>query len=191
MPSRLLSLIALLCLTATLQAQNEKPARHEIFAGYSYLSNSLNGVAGSHHGLSGWDSSIAFSQWHNIRFKIDVAGYLGTNLGAPQTTYSILGGAQFSKRFGRETVFADGLAGDGGANKNWPANNLLGQTVSFVSLVGGGLDTPISHRIAFRVSGGYQYSYFALNDKTSLTPYRIPGLPNNFARISTGLVFKF
>ena len=176
MPSRLFSLIALLCLTATLQAQQEKPARHQIFGGYSYLSNSLNGVAGSHQGLNGWDSSIAFSQWHNIRFKIDVAGYFGTNLGAPQTTYSILGGAQFSKRIGRETIFADGLAGDGGAEKNWPANNALGQTVSFVSLVGGGLDTPISHRIAFRVSGGYQYSYFALNNKTSLTPYRIAGL---------------
>ena len=197
MPSRLFSLIALLCLTATLQAQvqtqieNAKPDRVQIFGGYSFLSNSLNGVTGSHHPLNGWDTSVAFSQWHNIRFKVDFAGYRGTNLGTPQSTYSILGGAQFSKRIGRETLFADGLAGDGGANLHWPGPALTGQTVSFVSFVGGGLDTPISHRIAFRVDGGYQYSYFVLNHAKSLVPYTIPGLPINFGRISTGLVFKF
>jgi len=191
MPSRLLSLIVLLCLTATLHAQPEKPVKYQIFGGYSFLSNSLNGVTGSHHPLNGWDTSVAFSQWHNIRFKVDFAGYRGTNLGTPQSTYSILGGAQFSKRIGRETIFADGMAGDGGANLHWPGPTLTGQTVSFVSFVGGGLDTPIAHRIALRVDGGYQYSYFVLNHAKSLVPYTIPGLPNNFGRISTGLVFKF
>ena len=191
MPSRLLSLVALLCLTATLHAQKEKPVRYEIFGGYSYLSNSLNGVTGSHHGLNGWDSSIAFSQWHNIRFKVDFAGYHGTNLGTPQTTYSIMGGAQFSKRIGRETLFADGLAGDAGANLNWPGVKLTGQTVSFASFVGGGLDTPVSRHIAVRVDGGYQYSYFLPNNIKTLITYKIPGLPRNFGRISTGLVFKF
>jgi len=190
MPSRLFSLIALLCLAAPLQAQQEKPDRFQIFGGYSFLSNSLNGVPGSQHPLNGWDTSVAFSQWHNLRFKIDVAGYRGTNAGTPQNTYSILGGAQFSKRIGRETIFADGLAGDGGANLHWPGPSLTGQTVSFVSFLGGGLDTRISRRIAFRVDGGYQYSYFALNTK-ALVPYRVPGLPVNFGRISTGLMFKF
>jgi hypothetical protein len=191
MPSRLFSLIALLCLSASLHAQTEKPVRYQIFGGYSFLSNSLNGVAGSHHPPNGWDSSIAFSQWHNIRFKIDFAAYRGTNLGTSQNTYSIMGGAQFSKRIGRETIFADGLAGDAGAGKTWPANGGLGQTISFASFVGGGLDTPIARRIAIRLDGGYQYSYFALNSKQTLAPYRTPGLPVNFGRISTGLVFKF
>lgn len=191
MPSRLFSLIALLCLAVTLQAQKEKPESYQIFGGYSFLSNSLNGVPGSRHPLNGWDTSVAFSQWHNLRFKIDFAGFRGANRGVPQNTYSILGGAQFSKRVGRETIFVDGLAGDGGANLNWPGPSLTGQTVSFVSVLGGGLDTPVSRHIAFRVDGGYQYSYFLPNNIMTLQTYKIPGLPRNFGRISTGLVFKF
>lgn len=192
MSSRLLSLIALFCLAVPLCAQKQPPEKFQVFAGYSYISNSLNGVSGEQKGRNGWDASVAFAQWHDIRFKIDVSAYVGTNQGAPETTYSILGGAQFSHRIGRETVYVEGLAGDGGANVKWASNNnnATGQTVSFVSLLGGGLDTPITRRIAFRVDGGYQYSYFALNN-SQLVPYRIPGLPTNFGRISTGLVFKF
>lgn len=81
--------------------------------------------------------------------------------------------------------------GVGGANKNWPANNAIGQTASFAALLGGGLDTPLTRHITFRVSGGYQYSYFALDHPLSLVPYRIPGLPTNFGRISSGLVWQF
>ena len=196
MPSRLLSLIALLCLSQVLGAQmkqvpaKEAPARFQVYGGYAFLSNSMNGVLGSQQGLNGWDTSIAFGQWHNLRFKIDVSGYTGTNLGAPQHPYFIQGGAQYSRRVGRETVFVEGMCGDGGINKDWGANQITGERASFVSLVGGGLDTPLSPHIAFRVSGGYQYSYFALVDK-NLNPYRTPGLPVNFGRLSSGLVFQF
>jgi hypothetical protein len=42
------------------------------------------------------------------------------------------------------------------------------------------------------VDGGYQYAYFALAPPTgNNVPYRIPGLPTNFGRISTGLVWQF
>jgi hypothetical protein len=191
MQSRLLSLIALLCLSPVLHAQHEAPAHYQIFGGYSYLSNSLNGVTGSHHGLSGWDTSVAFESWHGIRFKIDFPGYRGTNLNAQQHTYSIMGGAQFSKPVGRETIYAEGMAGDAGANKYWGANGQIGQTVAFAAFVGGGLDTPISKHVAFRVDGGFQYSYFALDVKVILVPYRIPGLPTNFGRVSSGLVWQF
>jgi hypothetical protein len=133
---------------------------------------------------------VGFPSWHGLRFKVDFAGYDGTNLGAPQHPYFILGGAQYTMRIRRESVFVEGLGGTGGANKTWAANGKTGQTASFASLVGGGLDTPLTHNIAFRVSGGYQYSYFVLIDKF-LTPYRIPGLPTNFGRISSGLVWQF
>ena len=83
------------------------------------------------------------------------------------------------------------MGGTGGANKSWAANNALGQTASFAALLGGGLDTPLTRHIAFRVSGGFQYSYFALMDPITLVPYRIPGLPTNFGRISSGLVWQF
>lgn len=191
MPFRLFLPIALLCLSSALQAQSEPRARYQIFGGYSFLSNSLDGVAGSHQPLNGWDAAVAFPSWHRLRFKIDVAAYRGTNLGAPQHPYFILGGAQYTWRFGRESVFVEGLGGTGGANKTWAANNAQGQTASFASLIGGGLDTPLTRRIAFRVEGGYQYSYFALERPMTLVPYRIPGLPNNFGRISSGLVWQF
>jgi hypothetical protein len=191
MPSRFFSLIALLCLSPALLAQTEAPARYQIFGGYSYLSNSLNGVTGSHHALNGFDGAIAFPAWHNLRFKIDTTAYFGTNLGAPQHPYFIQGGAQYTWRMRREAVFVEGLGGTGGANKTWAGTGTLGQTASFVSLVGGGLDTRLTRHVAFRVSGGYQYSYFAFNHPVTLVPYRIPGLPINFGRVSSGLVWLF
>jgi hypothetical protein len=191
MLSRHFLLIALICLSSALHAQTEAPARFQIYGGYTFLSNSLNGVAGSHQPLNGWDAAAAFAPWHGLRFKLDVADYRGTNLGAPQHLLFILAGGQYSRRFGRESAFVEGLAGAGGANKTWPTDNAIGQTASFSSLVGGGLDTPLTRHLAYRVSGGYQYSYFVLEQPSSLIPYRIPGLPTNFARISSGLVWQF
>jgi hypothetical protein len=192
MQSRLLSLIAMLCLSCALHAQQEAPPKIQIYGGYSYISNAINGVTGSHKGLNGWDASIAFKPWHNVRFKIDVPGYRGTNLGAQVDTYAIMGGAQFSHRVRRETLYVEGVAGDAGANKDWGPNGHLGQTVAFAAFVGGGLDTPITKHIAFRVDGGFQYFYFALDQNAkTLIPYTIPGLPSNFGRVSSGLVWQF
>jgi hypothetical protein len=196
MPTRLFSLIALLCLTPALHAQSQAPERYQIYGGYAFLSNSLNGVTGFHQPLNGYDASVAFPSWHNLRFKVDFSAYRGTNLGTPQHPYFILGGGQYSRRIGKETVFVEALAGTGGANQSWGTNtaNANGQSASFASLVGGGLDTPVTRHIAFRVNGGYQYSYFCLestSQSTYLVPFRIPGLPTNFGRISSGLVWKF
>ena len=192
MPSRLLSLIAILCLSCALHAETEAPARFQIFGGYSYQSNTFNGVPGSRQALNGWDAAAGFPAWHRLRFMIDIYGYRGTNLGAPQNAVFFLGGGQYGWKLGRETVFVEGLAGDAGLNKNWGANQITGGTASFATLVGGGLDTRITRRIAFRASGGYQYTYFNLvSPYPHLLPYRIPGLPTNFAHVSTGLVWSF
>lgn len=198
MPSRLLSLIAMFCLASMLHAQVEtpagsqlSPARFQLYGGYSFLSNSLNGVTGSHQPMNGWDASLCFPSWRNLRFKLDFSGYSGTNLGAPEKPYFIMGGAQYSKRLGRETVYVEGMGGDGGVGRYWGANKTTGETASFVGFVGGGADTRISRRLAFRVDGGLQYSYFALASGKGLIPYRIPGLPTNFGRVSSGLVWNF
>ncbi len=191
MLTRFLSLIALLCLSSALHAQSEAPARYQIYGGYAFLSNSLNGVPGSHQPLNGFDAAVAFPPWHHLRFKLDASAYRGTNLGAPQHPYFIMGGGQYTWRIGRESVFVEGLMGTGGANKTWGTDNAIGQTTSFASLVGGGLDTPLTRRIAFRVGGGFQYSYFGFDHPRSLAPYRIPGLPTDFGRISSGLVWQF
>ncbi|MGA2084642.1 MAG: hypothetical protein ABSG60_03880 [Terracidiphilus sp.] len=193
MPSRLLSLIALLCLSSALHAQSEAHARYQISGGYDFLSNSFNGVPGSRQPLNGWDAAVAVPFWHSLRFKADVSAYRGTNLGAPQHAFFILAGWQYNWRFRRESFFVEGLAGDGGLNRYWGPNQTTGETASFATFVGGGLDTPLARHFAFRVEGGYQYSYFCLvsSKQTGLVPYRIPGLPTNFGRFSSGLVWRF
>ena len=44
MPSRLLVLATVLCLSSALFAQSDAPRRFQLYGGYSFLSNSLNGV---------------------------------------------------------------------------------------------------------------------------------------------------
>jgi hypothetical protein len=197
--SRLRLLFALLVLVAGapgLQAQTEasaeKPPRFEIYGGYAFVSNSPNGLPGERQPLNGWDATIAVPQWRFIRFKVDVSSYRGLNQGAKQDTYYIMGGAQFTKRFGRESAFLEGFGGDGGVNRFWGPNGAPGETASWASVLGGGLDTPISRRLAFRVTGGYQWSNFQLvNNLQLIVPIHTPGIPNNFFRLSTGLVWGF
>jgi hypothetical protein len=192
MLSRTLPVIALLCFAAALRAQHEAPARYQVYGGYSYLSNSLNGVPGAHKALNGWDAGVAFAPWRGFRFKVDVADYFGTNLGAPQRPYFIMGGEQYNWTVRRETLFAEGLGGVGSANKKWGENLTGGETASFAALLGGGLDTRVTRHVAVRVEGGYQYSYFALVPvNINNPPYRVPGLPTNFCRLSSGLVWEF
>lgn len=189
-PSRLPLLIALLCLSQAIHAQKEAPARFQLYGGYSFLSNSIDGLPGSHQSLSGWDASLAFPAWHGLRFKAGTFGYRGTNLGAPQHPYFVMGGAEFSHRVGRETIYVEGMGGDSGINRNWGPNGINGETASFATLLGGGLDTPITRRIAFRAGGDFLYENYALSGDHS-APYRIPGLPQFFGRITSGLVLKF
>jgi hypothetical protein len=190
----ILLVLLICCLTARLRAQEAaSPAHHEIYAGYTLLSNSINGVPGSRQPLNGWDASIAFGYWHGLQFKAETFSYRGTNLGAPQNPMFIMGGAQFSHRLGHETVFVEGLAGDVGMNRSWGANQSPGETASFASLLGGGLDSSLSRHFALRANAGFVYENIALQGPlaTGLVPYRIPGLPNFFTRLSTGIVWRF
>jgi hypothetical protein len=101
-----------------------------------------------------------------------------------------MGGGQYSWSIRRESIFMEGLAGDGGLNRDWEPNKISGETASFSTVVGGGLDTWLTRHIAFRASGGFQYPYFALAGSHS-APYRIAGLPTDFGRVSSGLVWQF
>jgi hypothetical protein len=126
-----------------------------------------------------------------LRFKLDTFAYRGTNLDAPQHPFSILGGGQYSWHIRRESIFVEGLMGDCNLNKNWGTGQKVGQVASFSSLVGGGLDIPLTRRFGFRVSSGFQYTNFNLGGPHIAIPYRLPGMPNYFARISSGLVWQF
>jgi hypothetical protein len=192
MSVREFSLIALLCLPLALCAQRESHGRYQLYGGYTFLSNSINGVPGSRQPLNGWDASIAFPAWRSLRFKMETYGYVGTNLNAPQHPYFVMAGGQYGRRFGRESAFVEALVGEGGINANWGADATPGETASFATFLGGGFDTPLARRLAFRIGGGYQWSNFNLAPPGPLNiPYRIPGLPNNFARLSTGCVWHF
>ncbi|HEY1983989.1 MAG TPA: hypothetical protein VGG85_01185 [Terracidiphilus sp.] len=189
---RFLPLLFLVCLSSVLHAQTESPAHYQLYGGYTFLSNSFNGVPGARQPLNGWDASLAFQPWHNLRFKLDTYAYSGTNLGAPQKPWFIMAGGQYGRRLGRESVFVEALVGDAGINKDWGPNRITGGTATFATLVGGGVDTPIARHFAYRATGGFQYSYTDLAVETPIyLPYRIPGLPTYFARISTGLVWLF
>lgn len=171
-------------------AQPGPSAPFQLSGGFSYLSNSFNGVPGSRQPLEGWDSSVAFPAWRNLRFKFDVSGYSGTNLGAPQHPFFIMGGGQYERTWKRERFFAEAQAGEGVLNNNWGANASRGGTASFATFLGGGFDTPLSKHLGIRFEGGFQHTTFALVESGSNPePYRIPGLPTYFGRFSTGLVW--
>ncbi|HKF50382.1 MAG TPA: hypothetical protein VKB38_23670 [Terracidiphilus sp.] len=185
------ALLAIACTPVAVLAQ-DAPPRHQLYGGYSFLSNSFNGVPGARHPLNGWDAGFAFPSWHNLRFRVDISGYHGNNTGAEQHAIVFLGGAQYDWHFRHETLFAEGLAGDAALNRYWGPNALPGVQASFASVLGGGLDTRINRRFAWRIEGGYQYSNFALvNSVPGLVPIPYSGLPRNFARLSTGLVWNF
>ncbi len=188
---RLFCCFLLVWLPAAAGAQSRKEPSYQIFGGYTRFSNSFNGVPGSRHGLNGWEAAVGFPPSHHLRFVLDYVAFGGKNLGAPQHGFFGMAGLQYERHFGREGIFAEGLVGDAGLNKDWYSNAGLGTTASFTEFAGGGADTPITHSLAFRIEGGVQHTNFALlTSKIALFPYYRPaGLPDNFARVTAGIVW--
>ena len=191
MPSRLFYLALMLSLSAVVYAESPTQERYQVYGGYSYLSNSFNGVPGAKQGLSGWDAAGEFPEYHGVRFALDTCGYNGTNKGVPQDAMFILAGAQFGRRFGREKAFLEGLAGNGILNQNWAPGGVRGEVNAFSAVLGGGVDTPLSRHIAFRVEGGYMHTSFNPIGANTLIGYQIPGLPHSFGRLTSGIVWRF
>jgi hypothetical protein len=163
---------------------------YEIYAGYSLLSNSFNGIPGSRQALNGEEASLAFPGWHGIRVKVDVTRFSGTNLDAKQQATFIMGGGEYEHTFHRERLFAEALFGDVGMNRYWGPGAHPGESASFATSLGGGFDTPVSHHFAIRVQGDYRFTNLALIEAiNNAQPYRVPGQPQNFASVTTGLVW--
>jgi hypothetical protein len=191
--SRLCWLVALLSLAAALPAQSPLSSRYQLFGGYSLLSNSINGVSGSEQPLNGYEIAFAIPPWRDLRFKMNLIQYRGTNLGAAEHPYFVLAGGQYGRNFGKESAFVEALAGIGNVNADWGANKTIGDTASFSGILGGGVDTPISRRFSFRIQGDYQYAYFkqAASRNVNGAPTYVPGLPTNFCRLASGIVWRF
>ncbi len=187
---RWITLLVFLCAALVSSAQSGDSSSYRLAGGVSYFSNSINGIPGARQALLGWQASMEAPAWRNLRFKLDYSAYTGTNLGAPQHPYFILAGWEYEYRLRRERLFAEALAGDSGLNGDWGPHRSPGSSASFATLLGGGVDTPVSRHLAVRVEGGYQHTNFALYESAAYKyPYQLPGYPKNFARISTGLVW--
>jgi hypothetical protein len=190
MRGRSLTLVFLLSGALISSAQSSDSSSYQISGGFSFLSNSINGIPGAREPLLGWEASLEAPAWRKLRFKIDYSGYLGSNQGAPQHPYFILAGAQYDHHLGKENLFAEALFGDCGLNGNWGPNKSPGSTASFSILLGGGVDTPMSRHLAMRLEGGYYYANFALYQSVAdKYPYQLPGYPRNFASVSAELVW--
>ncbi len=180
-------------------AAQAKPAPpFQIYSGYSWLSNSFNGVPGSRQGLNGWIAGAAMPQWHHLRFKLDYSMYRGSNIGNPQHAFFIMGGWQYEATFHRERFYAEALVGEGGLNGSWfkldtadYKNGNSGTIASFAEFLGGGVDTPIGLHTELRVGGGVQHSNFDPITPISQNsvPYHLPGIPTYFGRLSAGIVW--
>src|SRR3954471_21410541 len=93
----LLLIIALTCPSIVAAATDppRQPPPFQIYAGYTRLSNSFNGVPGSRQPLNGTYAGVAFPEWHHLRIKVDYSQYWGSNLGAPQNGFFIMSGGQY------------------------------------------------------------------------------------------------
>jgi Lipid A 3-O-deacylase (PagL) len=193
----LLVFLALICASADSVAQTQAAPPIQVYGGYSWLSNSFNGVPGSQQGLNGWNAGVAFPAWHHLRFRLDYSMYRGMNLGDPQHAFAIMGGGQYEVNFHRERFYAVGLAGEGGLNGTWYKpdtghykNGNTGEIASFAAFLGGGVDTPIGAHTAFRIEGGVEHTSFnPIGTLPYSEPYHVNGLPNYFGRVSAGVVW--
>jgi hypothetical protein len=193
-----LLLFALVCPASYAADASRQPPPYQIYAGYSWFSNSFNGFSGHHQPLNGIYAGVAFPEWHHLRIKVDYSLFRGSNRGDPQNAFFIMSGGQYGGTWHRERFYVEAMAGEGAVNGTWFSsanagykNGNTGTIASFAEFVGGGMDTPISAHTAFRVEGGVQHSNFdpitPLSEKA--LPYHPAGLPDYFGRISAGLVW--
>ena len=196
-PVERIVIVALLCSSAVAAAQEPSSPSIQIYGGYSWLSNSFNGVPGSQKALNGWNAGVVFPPWRHLRFKIDYSMYRGTNSGDPQHAFFIMGGGQYEAMVHRERIYAEALVGEGGLKGTWfkadatgYKNGNTGTTASLAEFLGGGIDTPISRHAAFRVEGGVQHSNFVpLHPDPNSQPYQLSGIPKYFGRFSIGIAW--
>lgn len=171
-------------------AQTAGPPPYEIYAGYLWQSNYFNGLPGARNGMNGWQAGVGFPAWHNLRPRVEYSRISGSNLGADEQVFAVMGGGQYEHAVGRERLFVNAMFGDLGMNRYWGPQGTPGESASFTTSLGGGFDTPINRHFAVRVETDWRNENLALiKAVNATTPYRVSGLPQNFALISTSLVW--
>jgi hypothetical protein len=165
-------------------AQVSAPAHTQVFVGYGWLSNSLNGNSGRHP-LSGADVAAGLRLTRNLQAKVEANTYYGTNLQAPQRPDFLLLGVQYGRRAGRLNPWADAMAGMAHANPGWSTAPGPHSQWCVSPAADAGLDYQLTRHTAWRVQGGFVHADFTLQD------YLVRKLPNYFARAATGIVVRF
>ena len=121
-----LLLVSVLFPSTNAAAQSQPSPPLQVYAGYSWLSNSFNGTRGARQALNGWNGGAAFRDWHHLRFKLDYSMFRGVNKTDPQHAFLIMGGGQYETTFHREGLFAEALLGEAGVNGNWFSTDTAG-----------------------------------------------------------------
>lgn len=173
-----------------LRAQEKSAAgKNEFYTGYGFLSNSFNAYAlcSSGNPMNGWDFAVSSRVSGALNFTVDALGFYGKNCYASQIEHNVLVGPQWTRHGARESFFVHGLVGMGFINSGAIPydNSSPSSNVTFAALAGGGVDTSLSHNLAWRVEGDYLRTQYGSNSD------QIHNLRGNFAHFTTGLVIRF
>jgi len=182
----------------------QETPRVEVFGGYALTRfNDTVGATGKVFNMNGWDSELIFNATPNLGVVADVGGYYATPktppftaftcLDCPMTTpghdvptriHTFMFGPQVSLRRGSFRPFGHALFGAALFHQDLTALNIAPPLPSelsssgFALALGGGVDTIVTERVAWRVQMDYQS--FDLNDQV-----------HKDFRFSTGVVFRF
>lgn len=180
------SLLAVLPLSAVSAFAQEAAPKFDVFAGYSYLQANpgVTGVDSFH--LHGGNASVAYNITSWLGGVADFGGYnngniLGTGKSGTFSTY--LFGPQVTYRhFRKITPFGQVLFGT--AHANAAAFNTVGTQNAFAMTAGGGVDYKLFDHFSIRP---FQTEYLLTRFKEGTLGTRDQ---NNF-RVSTGFVVRF
>ena len=195
-------LLFLTCVTAVAQDK-----RAEVFLGYSYARINPNTPNQPSFNLNGGSTSFAYDLTESISLVADFGGYHIARIGdasADVNFFSFLFGPRFSYgRHARVTPFAHALFG--GVSTSYdgtvPPGAFVGARAGgFAMTLGGGVDTKMSERLAFRlIQAEYfltQFHEFSASPGSPLSSF--PGVApalgrvtQNNLRISTGIALRF
>jgi len=170
-----------------LRGQDDYP-KAEVFGGYSFFHGSADSAG---HNLNGWGASFFAAGTRYVGATADFSGAYGSGtffpvcpvtviLGCPPQTqslaaYHFLFGPRFTFRSHRARPFAEALFGVSTLRLEKE-----GPQTGFAMGFGGGVDVPISKRLAYRI---FQADYIPTR--------RSDGGWNHDFRVQTGIVFTF
>jgi membrane-associated protease RseP (regulator of RpoE activity) len=180
-------LICLLCFVVGRLAIAQDYPKAEVYGGYSYVNIDTNGLS-SRQSANGWEASVSgnFNKW--LAAEADVSGYYKTypvnlqNLGlgivnVKVTDYSYAAGPRINIR----PLFIHALVG--GDHLTGSALGFSASQDGLVGAFGGGVEWPISSRLAVRSSVDYVFTRHNI--------FGGPSYTQNNVRVGVGIAYSF